>query len=408
MSAYALPGSFFLPGATTTSPSSARKQTAAAASSPTSSTEKDVSSQKEAVENTSDACSAESANAISDSSISGRLRGAGSGLIVAVRSASVDPIRLIQGLARGGGGQLPSPGDGSSSSAAAGRGNARSSMRRRRSRESLQNPSSSAGSAESSKLPPLASSSSCSSGTDHDDAIQFHLSINFNGRTYTAMRTLPRFVQLRNDILREIAGRYPGEQPLSGRQKKKGMPPNPDTQAGYDTESSDEGEVQDASVNVDISLIPELPIGEEGTTAPAPGGGAVSFAGRGFTRLQALMNHYCPAMEGWLRTVADMVPPEMSPSLTDFLWEPLGATSNDEANEAVSTEEGREDVRNACPEGNSPVDKDMQFDAATLCRPPRSPSGGKKGRIKTRSCSNHSVFTLGSIEEDGESAEKGD
>lgn len=37
----------------------------------------------------------------------------------------------------------------------------------------------------------------------YEDAIQFDLSISFNGRKYTATRTLPSFIQLRNDLIRE-------------------------------------------------------------------------------------------------------------------------------------------------------------------------------------------------------------
>jgi hypothetical protein len=41
----------------------------------------------------------------------------------------------------------------------------------------------------------------------HKEAIQFELSTIFNGRTYSATRTLPTIVQLRNDLIAEINNR---------------------------------------------------------------------------------------------------------------------------------------------------------------------------------------------------------
>ena len=41
----------------------------------------------------------------------------------------------------------------------------------------------------------------------HDEAIEFELSISFNGRKYTATRTMQCIVQLRNDLIREMNSR---------------------------------------------------------------------------------------------------------------------------------------------------------------------------------------------------------
>lgn len=132
----------------------------------------------------------------------------------------------------------------------------------------------------------------------HGDAIQFELSIKFNGRTYSATRTLPRIIELRNDLIRELNNR---RQILQSRRMR------------WQFRSTAEQEEDD---DLDVT-IPELP--ECDTERVAVG----SVAGRGFAMLQALLRPYCPVMERWLRTVMDLVPPNSSPSLTNFLWEPV-------------------------------------------------------------------------------------
>jgi hypothetical protein len=131
----------------------------------------------------------------------------------------------------------------------------------------------------------------CSKGNPHEDAIEFELSISFNGRKYTAMRSMQCIVQLRYDLIREMNFQ---KQWLHTRR-----------QHSQDAEDEDGDTIQ----------IPEIPpmTDEEGS------GG---FVGRGFTMLHAVLSSYCPAMERWLRSVTTIVP-EDSESLTNFLWEPL-------------------------------------------------------------------------------------
>lgn len=133
--------------------------------------------------------------------------------------------------------------------------------------------------------------SQCSKANPHEDAIEFELSISFNGRKYTAMRSMQCIVQLRYDLISEMNFR---KQWLHTRR-----------QHSQDAKDEDGDTIQ----------IPEIPpmAGEEGS------GG---FVGRGFTMLHAVLSSYCPAMERWLLSVAKIVPLD-SESLSNFLWEPL-------------------------------------------------------------------------------------
>jgi len=95
------------------------------------------------------------------------------------------------------------------------------------------------------------------------EALGFELSISFNGRKYTALRSLPSFEELRKDLLEEV----------------------------------------DAD-------IPELCFDE-------------SVQGHSFSFLQGILQSYIPAVERWLREVTQRVSPTVSPSLRSFLWEPV-------------------------------------------------------------------------------------
>lgn len=99
------------------------------------------------------------------------------------------------------------------------------------------------------------------------EALKFELSISFNGRKYTALRSVPSFEELRRDLLEEV---------------------------------------------VDAVDIPELPFDEE----PVVQGHSFSF-------LQGILQSYIPVVEGWLREVTKRVSPAASPSLRSFLWEPM-------------------------------------------------------------------------------------
>lgn len=152
----------------------------------------------------------------------------------------------------------------------------------------------------------------------HKEAIQFELSISFNGRTYSATRTLPTIVQLRNDLIAEINNR---RNALRARRLcwTKKREDNRKTKEGSDDwDDNDTVKTVDEEDIYDVT-IPELP--DYYSSEDRNTGG--SFAGRGFTLLHALLRSYCPAMEGWLRKVTDLVPPMDSPSLSQFLWEPV-------------------------------------------------------------------------------------
>lgn len=150
--------------------------------------------------------------------------------------------------------------------------------------------------------------SSCS---PHQDAIQFELSISFNGRSYCATRTLPRLVELRNDLIRELNAR---RKRLQGRRMRW----NAKSSSDNDTVTSIDDEEEE---DVDV-IIPEIP--ECNTENVSANGGGVAGRGfAGFAMLQALLGPYCPAIERWLQNVMDLVPPMSSPSLSNFLWEPV-------------------------------------------------------------------------------------
>mmetsp|Transcript_21506 Transcript_21506/g.46622 ORF Transcript_21506/g.46622 Transcript_21506/m.46622 type:complete len:270 (-) Transcript_21506:172-981(-) len=103
-----------------------------------------------------------------------------------------------------------------------------------------------------------------SNNTQEEEAIQFELSVSLGGRKYTAVRSWPSICQLRNDLIRSL-------------------PPD--------------------------DKIPELPrLHEPGVLA------------RSFSFLHQLVKSYAPTLEGWLKTVADLVPHD-NPILSHFLYE---------------------------------------------------------------------------------------
>ena len=302
MSAYALPGCFFppIPGssvgaATVVGPPPSSGTRIGSSMGKLSSQSAPFTASEDATSSTSEEKRKDSIRAAEGTSRTWYNSSYGD-LVIAVTGASVDPVQLIKGLARRG-------------SNTKGHG--------RKKRNSAQAPT------VASKAP--ASSDRC--GHPHDDAVQFQLSIRFNGRTYTATRTLPRIVQLRDDLIGEIRER--GES-ASRRVKRVVGNRYPDC-ADDDAEtlaSIEDWELEDVdNGDLNISIIPELPIGENMDRAPCSSAeissSATGFAGRGFTLLHATMRSYCPAMEGWLKQVAMAVPPCSSPILSRFLWEPL-------------------------------------------------------------------------------------
>ena len=186
------------------------------------------------------------------------------GRAIAVKEAKIDPVRLIQSVT-------------STSSQSQQQQQSRRKTLKRRSLGS--DPS----------CPNSPNKSMCSS--PHEEAIQFELAISFNGRRYTATRTLNAIFQLRDDLIREM-----NNQNRWMHTRQFGKTVNKDDKASFD--------------------IPEIPPMTEDDN------GSSGFVGRGFTMLHNALTCYVPTIEHWLRNVMTIVPQE-SECLSNFLWEPL-------------------------------------------------------------------------------------
>jgi hypothetical protein len=136
------------------------------------------------------------------------------------------------------------------------------------------------------RLTDLISRQWSSSSTPQEHAMEFELSISFNGRRYTVVRSLPRIRQLRQDLVEELE------------------------RSSFDDCREDFKECLDCTCNV-----PELPsvLEQEDFTA----------CSQSFTLLHAMIRAFTPTLESWLRCVVSLIPPKDSPILTSFLLEPL-------------------------------------------------------------------------------------
>lgn len=221
---------------------------------------------------------------------------------IAVKEAKIDPLRLIQIVT------------GSTSRSYS---QVRKSLRRRGSRERLAESTSPHSSPVNRKLTmnvgeediQQPSNTSTSKRIPHDEAIEFELSISFNGRKYTATRTLQCIMQLRDDLIREMNAR---SQWLQIRQAASDSFSTVETRSesheiGYRTNTQ-------GQIRIEIPEIPAMTCEESS--------GSSGFVGRGFTMLHAMATSYVPVMERWLRNVMVIVPQD-SECLTNFLWEPL-------------------------------------------------------------------------------------
>ena len=167
-------------------------------------------------------------------------------------------------------------------------------------------------------------SKSCGINSDNGDdpsAIEFELSITFQGRKYNATRAFPTFVKLREDLQKEMNNnndrQHRSRRNCSSVSRSKSPQLDSDctdTAAVHNTEKDDEGSVS----------VPELPrVSPENL---GHGGYALSGVARsGFALLQATAQHYCPEMENWLASVVQAFP--CSQVLSSFLWEPLSSTT---------------------------------------------------------------------------------
>lgn len=114
-------------------------------------------------------------------------------------------------------------------------------------------------------------------------AVRFNLTISSSGRTYTCVRTMLKFIELRRHLLKEV-------------EEKSGI------------------------------KIPELPLDFFSFSNSSPTEFDVpnsekTFSGWGFSMLQSMVRGKVKLMEEWLSYVCSMMP--MSPSLSKFLWEPM-------------------------------------------------------------------------------------
>lgn len=211
---------------------------------------------------------------------------------IAVKEAKIDPVRLIQAVT-GGGTARP-------------QFQRKTTLRRRSSSENMRDSQSS--NPSSGSCSPTKCDKKKDVGNPHDEAIQFELSISFNGRTYTATRTLQCIIQLRNDLIREMRYR---QQWLKMRRQQESL---------HDTKTTPLREIvnEDDSYSMEDIDIPEIPPISTGDESSSGGG----FVGRGFTMLHTVLASYRPVMERWLRNVIAVVPQD-SECLTNFLWEPV-------------------------------------------------------------------------------------
>jgi hypothetical protein len=199
---------------------------------------------------------------------------------IAVKEAKIDPVRLVQYVTG-----FPRTTQQQS----------RKTLRRRGSAERLDSAQNSPANQNNLKSKEEKSSSV---GTPHDEALEFELSISFNGRKYTATRTMQCIVQLRDDLIRETNSRK------RWLQLRRASGPSSFDHSQNDTTDED----------IQIPEIPPL-TGDDSENG-------IGFVGRGFTMLHAMATSYVPVMERWLRNVLAIVPQD-SECLTNFLWEPL-------------------------------------------------------------------------------------
>ena len=148
-------------------------------------------------------------------------------------------------------------------------------------------------------------------------AIEFQLSITFQGRKYNATRAFPTFVKLREDLMHELTNNDRRSKRFIGGTKSP-------VDFSDDCEKASILQSDCIKSSRDNVSVPELPR----VTPESLGHGGCALSGvarSGFALLQATAQHYCPEMEKWMRQVIDAFP--CSQSLSSFLWEPLSMSS---------------------------------------------------------------------------------
>jgi len=219
-------------------------------------------------------------------------------------------------------------------------------------------------------------------GSDEDpSAIEFQLSITFQGRKYNATRAFPTFVKLREDLMHELKNNDRRSKRFIGGAKSP---------VDFSDECTTASILQSNCIKSsgDNVSVPELPR----VTPESLGHGGYALSGvarSGFALLQATAQHYCPEMEKWMRQVIVAFP--CSQSLSSFLWEPLSMSSAG----WETKENTHDDVGEV--EKISPL-----REASTFTKPPlHTRSKQKSGNFSkiSRVKSNRSVGSLDSIKE---------
>ena len=148
---------------------------------------------------------------------------------------------------------------------------------------------------------------------DQWEAVEYELSIDYDGKKYTARRSFPRMRRLRDELVREVQTRrsnYPGKFGVL-RSFMTHLAPEIDHLTDDSSSDSD-----------DDSVIPELPAdlcSDDGVDNYNP----VGLAGRTLNMIQSSATGNCPHLEAWLKSVSKVVSPSTSPSLRSFLAESL-------------------------------------------------------------------------------------
>lgn len=142
-----------------------------------------------------------------------------------------------------------------------------------------------------------------------NEAIEFELAITFNGRRYTAKRTMQCIMQLRDDLIKETKRRRQWLVPYETSAHSSYIDPT--------NRSNNMATIRQELENkhcfaVQIPEIPPFNGNDDRDTG---------FVGRGFAMLHVMVTSYVPAMESWLKDVMEIVPQD-SECLINFLWEP--------------------------------------------------------------------------------------
>ena len=158
------------------------------------------------------------------------------------------------------------------------------------------------------------------STTPQEDSMQFELSIMWNGRKYTAIRSFSTILTLRQELVREL-----------GLDQSCSSLSNKDMALFHHQQHHPSSSLAPKSL-----AIPEVPRISDDDDASFGGVAGVNngVVGRGFLFLQGMLRAYSPKLEGWLRHVTSMIAPHDSPSLSSFLCEEWKRLRSDETFDA--------------------------------------------------------------------------